>query len=190
VGHKKQQDGEMTDQEYAEFQQLLHFDAASLRALALWLNSKRKNHALMKASSAEMGRNARHLARAVDFFRPHFTDEFYYMNRTASEYLMLFEFAKLKRELAGVLFAKYHFSTPLYLLRQVIENAKPKRVSCDKEASLAERCERVRSMAQAWKDGESSEAELLPASSYITAMHERTEMILAALDAAKTELVK
>ncbi len=116
---------EMTDAEYAEFQELQHYDAASLRALALWLNQKKRNAALMKAVSAEMGRNARHLARAVDYFPPYFdvTGPYRDLATNAADYLKLFEYAKLKREAATELFARHKFALPIYILRETIKSA-------------------------------------------------------------------
>ncbi len=126
---------EMTDAEYAEFQQLQHFDAASLCALALWLNKKKKNAALMKALSAEMGRNARHLARAVDFFPPYFDN---FLEITANNYLTLFEYAKWKREDATALFGTYGFTRTLYQLREIMTEAKANGNSAAHKPTLAE----------------------------------------------------
>lgn len=134
----------MSDAEYQQFQELQHFDAASLRALALWLNTKKKNAALMKAVTAEMGRNARHMARAVDYFPPYFQDnivsEIYEDTNPAiaNDYLMLFEYAKAKREVATTLFAKYRFTTPLYQLRDIVNDAR-RNGHAAKGKTLAER---------------------------------------------------
>jgi len=111
-------DPPMTEQEFAEYQQLKHYDAASLRAMALWLNTKKTRARLMEETSLDLGRNTRSLARAVDFFRPHFTGEGC-LQRTAEEYLMLFEYAKFNRETATGLYAEYGFTKPLYTLKQI-----------------------------------------------------------------------
>jgi hypothetical protein len=119
----------MTDTEYKEFQQLRLYDGASLGALALWLNSKKKNRELMKAVSAEMGRNARHWARAVDYFKPFFIEG----EHGSHEYLVLFELAKLPHEQATTQFANVKFDYPLWRVREIVDAAKPKRTAKSKK---------------------------------------------------------
>ena len=150
----KTDDAPMTEQEYLEYQQISHYDAASLRALALWLNTKKRNRALMTAITAESGRNARHLARAVDYFLPHFDDPTFADERTAREYLALFEYAKWKKADAMAMFARFRFTKGVWELRQIKADwdaakkaAKPAK---PKPAQPCATCENVRVLADTW----------------------------------------
>lgn len=129
---------------YAQLDELLGLDAAGLRALALFLNLNKKSRARMTGATKEMERNARHLARAVDFFRPYFTEPEHYL-ATASQYLTLFKLAKLNREKATALFAKIRFDYPLYRVDEFVaeQNTRKKR-----KPSLAERCAQL---VRAWR---------------------------------------
>lgn len=125
-----------TEELYQQLHECMHYDAASLRALALLLNANKKNREFMRFASAELGRNARNMARAVDYFALYFIGQ-NAEKHTADDFLRLFAYAQLKHEAAMELFAKNKFDYPLYVIRERVAAAKPQR---ERKPTLAERC--------------------------------------------------
>lgn len=124
-----------TEDIYEQWREVMTYDADSLRAVALFLNKHKKNREFMKQASAEMGRNARNMARAVDYFKPFFTGE-HTAVYIADDYLRLFAYAQLNRETAMELFKINKFDYPLYVIRERVAAAKPKR---ERKATLETR---------------------------------------------------
>ncbi len=132
---------EHADELYRQLQECIGYNAAALRATALFLNQHKSNREFMQAASAEMGRNARNWARAVDYFpgffqtdAPQFTE-----TQTADNVLKLFAFASLKKEQAHTLFREYGFNYPLHVIRARIAAARAEQRG-EKRATLAEWC--------------------------------------------------
>lgn len=122
---------------YAKLHECMGYNASALRAQALLLNAGKKNRTFMKMASAEMGRNARHRARAVDYFEPYFVLTEPSDVLTVDQYLSLFAYASLPHEAAIECFAANKFDFPLYVIRERIAAMKTKR---GKVPTLAERC--------------------------------------------------
>ena len=88
------------EQLYAQAEELVGYNALSLKAMALWASEHSKDKEAMRIASFCWGRNARHMAKAVSLFGNLFREN----DRTASDYLTLFAIASVSKYERGMLY--------------------------------------------------------------------------------------
>src|SRR5262245_17495499 len=118
----------MTDTQtiaYAAALEIARYNTLSLLAMAQWAYEHRKDKESMTAASAVWERNARHLAKAVEYFG--LFDKDYANIYTPNQFLSMFAIAALPKDRAAILAKKWQDETMAYWqVRQWIDEHKGK----------------------------------------------------------------
>lgn len=127
---------------YAQVEEIAKYDALSLRAMALWAHEHVKDKDAMRIASFVWQRNARYMARAVEWFDGFFKDDPdpEVIPTTTDDYLSLFTIATLPKERAEQLAEEWVMKT--LQLWQVIERVKTmkQRTKQDKPPKVCPHC--------------------------------------------------